>query len=305
MTQVKHPILLPDDVAFIGRVVQDMNATHASTSFKFRWVNNTSTHLWELSFKPIGSLENTQEFLWSIRSQNEGETITPRLVSRIETLTFTPGQSHPPPTLEFIANLDSIVATCLRGLGCLELLFYRDSLKSIRDRSVYFNMILDMPLMGFSSIKFTMDGERVSYITMQGVAKNMDREDGEDFDLTSQTTQPHNIVGSQMPTTEIKDVRYTDDPSMYWNDEVNEGKLAFGEPEEETQHQDRREETQHQDRRTLRRSLEHWKQWHYIVNQWRAENHTRSMNEGFKYYRSLSESQREALHKEAAEAVRL
>lgn len=123
----------------------------------------------ELSFKPIGSLENTQEFLWSIRSQNEGETITPRLVSRIETLTFTPGQSHPPPTLEFIANLDSIVATCLRGLGCLELLFYRDSLKSIRDRSVYFNMILDMPLMGFSSIKFTMDGERVSYITMQGM----------------------------------------------------------------------------------------------------------------------------------------
>lgn len=90
----------------------------------------------------------------------------------------------------------------------------------------------------------------------------MDREDGEDFDLTSQTTQPHNIVGSQMPTTEIKDVRYTDDPSMYWNDEVNEGKLAFGEPEEETQHQDRREETQHQDRRTLRRSLEHWKQWY-------------------------------------------
>ena len=43
-TPVRHPILLSDDVASLSRIIQDMNATRGSTSFRFRWINNPSTH---------------------------------------------------------------------------------------------------------------------------------------------------------------------------------------------------------------------------------------------------------------------
>lgn len=127
----------------------------------------------KLCFKPIESPKDTLEFHWGITSQsdeNDGVNMPPRrLVSRIESLVCVPDPSHPPPTLEWMANLDNVVAMGPSKLEYLELSFYRNSLKSMSDRSMYVNSILEMRLMGFVAIRFTLDGEHVSHSALRGM----------------------------------------------------------------------------------------------------------------------------------------
>lgn len=204
--------------------------------------------------KPRKSLKDTPEFLWRIKSTNDGGDVSSRrLVSQIESLVCIPDPSHPPPTVEWIANLDNIVAMSPKRLKHLELSFYRDSLNSVNDRSMYFKGILDIPLMGFGAILFTLDGEHLSSFHMQcmflyqscmgqshdastAVAEKMDREDCEEYYQNVQAAQPHEIVeirlwGEQVERFQSHSADEFDLFDFCLGDESSSGHCLRGEPE--------------------------------------------------------------------------
>ncbi|KAJ3474428.1 hypothetical protein NLI96_g12463 [Meripilus lineatus] len=187
-------------------------------------------------------------------------------------------------------------------LEYLELSFYRNSLKSMSDRSMYVNSILEMRLMGFVAIRFTLDGEHVSHSALRGVAENMDRQGGKEFHLTFQTAQSHDIVGSQISKREIISDQVADKISLSEIREY-EGRSIFDKKDLEievdngwpmffaTEAEKERRVQESQERRS------------YILRQWHAKNPGHTDLAGFRYYLFLSPSQKETLHREAAKEL--